>query len=72
MPPKQKKREKAEKNTPLSFRVDDTTMFRLRVMAAYYRRGLTTVVEDLIDLEFERLQKKDPVDLKKAEKFIHE
>jgi predicted transcriptional regulator len=70
MPPKLKKRDKQEKTTPISFRVDDITRHRLKLLAAYYRKGLTSIVEDLIDQEVERLEKKDPDELKKAEKFV--
>jgi predicted DNA-binding protein len=70
MPTKLKKRDKQEKTTPISFRVDDITRSRLKTLSAYYRKGLTSIVEELIDQEYERLEKKDPHELKKAESFV--
>ena len=71
MPPKKKtKREKQKKETIVSFRADAITLNRLKILASYFRRGVTTVIEDLIDHEFERIEKSDPVELKKSEKFV--
>ncbi len=67
-----KKRPKAPKKCPVSFRFDETTARHLKVLSAYYRRNTTVVVEDLIDAEYEKLQKTDAVEVKKAEQFIED
>lgn len=70
LPEQKPPRKKTEKNRPMNFRVDDTTVYRIKVLAAYYRKGLTSVVEDLIDQEFEKLKKTDPKELRNSEKFV--
>ncbi len=70
--PSKKKRVKAPKQCPVSFRFDETTVRHMKILSAYYRRNTTVVVEDLIDAEYEKLQKADSVELKKAEQFIED
>lgn len=62
--------QRVKKTSPLSFRFDETTLFRIKVLAKYYGHNSTHILEELIDTEYEKLLKTDTSELKKTEKFI--
>lgn len=53
----------------MSFQFDETLAYHIRVLRSYYRRNFTVVLTNLIESEYERLQKSDLAELKKSEKF---
>lgn len=66
----QRKEKREKKPISISFRVSEETERRLKVLGDYCGRGMTYVIEELIDAEYERIKAKDPKELKKAEKDL--
>jgi hypothetical protein len=63
-----KRRPKGEKQSPQSYRFDETTVSRVKALSRYYGQSATYLLEELIDSEWEKLKSSDPKGLAKAEK----
>ena len=66
----ERKSKKLKKSVSISFRVSEVTERRLKALGEYCGHGMTYVVEELIDSEYERLRAKDPKELRKAERDL--
>lgn len=66
----ERKQKREGKPRSISFRVSEETERRLKALGNYCGMGMTYVIEELIDGEYERLKAKDPKELKKAERDL--